>query len=279
MGLAISMAQKINEMATKIQWAEETWNPVVGCSKVSPGCNNCYAERMAKRLCAMGQENYFPVVNPGGWTGKTHLVESALSKPLHWKKPRTIFVCSMGDLFHESISFNDILEVMYIIHRCPQHTFLFLTKRPQRMHEFFTDWIPNPFWIHIDNMQNVWLGVTAENQEQADKRIPILLQIPAAKRFVSIEPMLGPIDLKTEWIEDELQAFGGNGANYFNSLGWVICGAESGPNRRDMSLCWVDSLKDQCVNAGVSFFFKQMYQGNKKIKMPELDGQIWNQTP
>ena len=314
-------------MGTKIEWAEETWNPIIGCSKVSPGCTNCYAERMAGRLANISAqvENYGNVVNwqddeepheikaLGKWTGKTHFVESALEKPIHWKKPRTIFVCSMGDLFHETVSFNDILEVMYIIDRCPQHTFLLLTKRPERMHEFFTSWVPNPFWINGDYLPNVWLGVTAENQEMANERIPILLDIPAAKRFVSIEPMLGPVEFpkvpmtRSAKLDIIMQR---------TSLDWIICGGESGPKARPMHPNWARSIRDQCVAAKIPFMFKQwgewvdefhpsavhgkhkitdrfvditsdgqdykgvyMYNVGKKAAGRKLDGKIWNQKP
>ena len=275
-------------MGTKIEWAEETWNPIIGCSKVSPGCDHCYAEKMAGRLANMGQAPYMHVVREkltttdhmsppeldyflGKWRGKTYVKDhKAFQKPLHWKKPRTIFVCSMGDLFHETVSFNDILEVMHIIDKCPQHTFLILTKRPQRMHEFFTDWVPNPFWINGDFLPNVWLGVTAENQEMADERIPILLDIPAAKRFVSIEPMLGPVNLRelqplnSNLVYDSI--FGREYHNYqqsdwysksFNKLDWVICGGESGPGARPIHPDWVRSIRDQCSNACTPFMLKQ----------------------
>ena len=196
-------------MGTKIRWTDETWNPVVGCTKVSEGCQNCYAEKMAFRLANMKKCKYREVVygydpkydkKAGKWNGKTYCDESALDKPLHWKKPRRIFVCSMGDLFHESVPFEFIGKVMSVAakhigrtHHLPkQSVFQFLTKRPERMLEFSKWASPNgtPF------PDNFWLGVTAENQKEADKRIPILLQIPAAKRFVSVEPLLSKINIK-----------------------------------------------------------------------------------
>lgn len=254
---------------TKIEWTEETWNPIIGCSKVSPGCDHCYAERMANRLVGMGQESYNNVMEARigqapRWNGKTHLVESALDKPLHWKKPRTIFVCSMGDLFHESVMWSWIDQVMEVIEKCPQHTFMVLTKRPEIMQAFFEQ------ANYPDILSNLWLGVTAENQEMADKRIPVLLQVPAAKRFVSVEPMLGPVNLS--YLEtkggDHIDAL--NGMEYFtvdhttrqdhriiNKLDWVICGGESGPGARPMHADWARSLRDQCQEAEVPFFFKQ----------------------
>lgn len=223
-------------MSTKISWTDETWNPIIGCQQISEGCKNCYAEKMAKRLCAMGKEQYFPVVDPHGWTGKTNFVESQLEKPLKWKKPRMIFVCSMGDLFHKSVDFQDIIEIFLIMKKCPQHTFQILTKRPDIMRDFF-EYAPNPYW---GNLPNVWLGVTAENQEQANRRIPVLLKIPAKVRFVSVEPMLSEVIIKD-----------------IDKLDWIICGGESGHNARPMHPDWARSLKDQCESANVPFFFKQ----------------------
>lgn len=238
---------------SKIEWTDQTWNPIIGCSKTSPGCDNCYAEKMAFRLASMEGSpsfedmKYQNVISPyGKWMNATHFVKSALEKPLHWRKPQMIFVCSMGDLFHESVPFSWIMDVMDIIDECPQHTFQILTKRPERMLEYFgsvsnldPDYVITP---------NLWLGVTAENQEQADKRIPILLQIPAAKRFVSIEPMLASVDL-TNFISTQV-------THYDNQLDWVILGGESGPKARPMHPDWVRSVRDQCQSAMVPFFFK-----------------------
>ncbi len=281
-------------MTTKIEWTEETWNPIVGCSKVSPGCNHCYAERMAKRLKTMGQGKYSGVVDDNGWTGRTYFADlTAINEPLKWKKPRTIFVCSMGDLFHKDVEFNWILKVMYMIDKCQQHTFLLLTKRPERMREFFQDWVPNPFCLDEGDLSNVWCGVTAENQEWADKRISILLDIPVAKRFVSIEPMLGPVNL-TQINIDQDRTITHNvltgipydwdygeefPENRIEKLDWVICGSESGPSRRPMDIDWVRNLKNQCFKSNVPFFFKQRYEGKKKLTLPELDGLVWDQKP
>ncbi len=209
----------------------------------------------------------------GRWNGAIHLVESALDKPFKWTKPRTIFVCSMSDLFHKSVPFEWISKVFSITQKCPQHTFLILTKRPEIMQKYF-----NYTGIRYPYL-NVWLGVTAENQEQADKRIPILLSIPSKKRFVSIEPMLGPVDLNNEWGAYQ----NGNNTPFrkkiIEGLDWVLCGAESGPGRREMQIPWAIDLKDQCVEAGVPFFFKQKFENGKKQTMPILDGQIWDQRP
>ena len=191
-------------MTTNISWTDETWNPVVGCSKVSEGCLNCYAERMAKRLAAMGMESphknpeYMSVVDENGWTGKIELCEHRLDQPLHWRKPRRIFVCSMSDLFHNYVPFEFIHRVLTVFALCPRHIGQILTKRPERMLEYF---VKNKGWLQLSSsgkpLPNLHLGVTCENQKRADERIPILLQIPAAKRFVSLEPLLEPI-----WLGD-----------------------------------------------------------------------------
>lgn len=221
----------------------ETWNPIIGCSKCSAGCKNCYAQTMALRLARMGVDAYSSVVKNGGWTGNTAFVPSQLEKPLSWKKPRTVFVCSMGDLFHESVEPDWLYEVFDVMSRCPQHTFIVLTKRPKQMQSYIEH-----SWLDRGNefLPNVWLGVTAENQEQAAARIPHLLATPAAVRFVSVEPMLGPVRLEP----------------YLEKLDWVICGCESGPGRRLMKWSWAEDLLKQCKAANVPFFMKQLSKGS-----------------
>lgn len=290
---------------SKIEWTNETNNPIVGCNKVSPGCDNCYALKMAvrnahnHRLPDEIREAYFSVITQINgkwqWNGKTAFIKSALEKPLKWKKPRMIFVVSMGDLFHESVSFEDIDKIIAIIATCKQHTFQILTKRPERMKEYF-----NSVWqtriidhmrtdknkgvlLHTKNMAlyNLWLGVTAENQEQANKRIPILLQIPAVVHYVSIEPMLSNINLNnlTEDGIDVIRALKGDAfcpnmgwLPYDSKLDWVICGGESGSKSRPMHPDWARSLRDQCKEAEVPFFFKQWgewipsYQFGERLK-------------
>ncbi|MFA6400904.1 MAG: phage Gp37/Gp68 family protein [Salinivirgaceae bacterium] len=275
-------------MSTKIEWTNETWNPIIGCSPVSPGCKNCYAEKMAFRLGSMKLErcisalNYSVVVNwkTKKWNGKTQFVSQAIEKPLSWRKPRMIFVCSMGDLFHESVPFEWIDKVMAVIACTPQHTYQILTKRPHRMAEYFNQgkemliarWEdavyelglcdknddPDAAACHVNNradrewpLKNIWLGVTAENQEMVNKRVPFLLNIPAAIRFVSVEPMLGAVDLSiymaTGWTEPP----------YDDIINWVICGGESGINARPVNHNWVENLKNQCNKYETCLFFKQ----------------------
>lgn len=282
-------------MKHKISWLNmpgykgETWNPIVGCSKVSEGCRNCYAEQMARRLACMNSTEYYRHVldiaefepptwrRESGWNGNTGLVKSALEKPLNWKKPRMIFVCSMGDLFHENTPDEWIDKVFAVMALCPQHVFIVLTKREKRMEAYFkthkaVEYPANPpsetigFKVKIFPLPNVWLGVTAENQTQADERIPHLITTPAAVRFVSCEPMLEQVDLKSICIEhncfyDALNGIEDSNAGppmYTTKLDWVICGCESGSNRRDMIVPWADLLQEQCANAGVPFYMKQM---------------------
>jgi len=242
-------------MPTKIEWATETWNPITGCTPISEGCKNCYAKRMAQRLA--GRFGY-PADDPFRVT----LHPDKLDQPLRWKKPRRVFVCSMGDLFHEDVLEEWIDQVYEVIANTPQHTFQILTKRPERMARYIR--------IMSAALPNVWLGVTAENQEQADKRIPVLLQIPAAVRFVSVEPMLEAVVIG-DLLGDAYSSMHGG---FAPGIDWVICGAETGSGARPMDLDWARDLRDQCVSAEVPFFFKRDSNGNR-----ELDGQLWEQYP
>ena len=238
---------------TKIEWAERVWNPVTGCTKVSPGCQNCYAERMAKRL--RGRYGY-PQDDPF----KVTLHPDRLQEPvewLKWRKPKMIFVCSMGDLFHEDVPFDFIDRVFAMLSwgqaKDLDNKFLILTKRPERMLEYFKqrdDWFDGELGnrSRLSCFENTWLGVTAENQEQADKRIPILLQIPAAKRFVSIEPMLGDVALFD-----------------IEKLDWIIVGAESGQNRRECKNEWVRDIIGQCKVASIPVFIKQLHDPHNNL--------------
>jgi protein gp37 len=208
-----------------------------------------------------------------------------LEEPLRWRKPCRVFVCSMGDLFHEDVrnmtthrpfskgTKHSIYAPLFdVIEACPQHTFIFLTKRPHNMALALSpDWWGD--WLHA-GLKNVWLGVSVENQARADERIPLLLGIPAAVRFVSVEPMLGPVDLR-QWYGE-----GNSMQSWLQRLNWVICGCESGPSARPFELDWARSLRDQCVASNVPFFFKQAPgDKGKVVSMPELDGQVWAQYP
>jgi protein gp37 len=257
-------------MSTKIEWTDETWNPVTGCDKVSPGCQHCYAQRMARRLA--GRYGY-PADDPFRVT----LHPDRLDQPLHWKKPRRVFVCSMSDLFHEDLTLGETEQVLKVMLDAPQHTYQILTKRPERMKIAYTvfcqtfngGWPTNP-------LPNVWLGVTAEDQKRADERIPTLLQTPAAVRFVSVEPMLGPVDFSAwlwcKWCDGNggIDGMGYtecphcNGTGQGTEIGWMIVGCESGPGRRPMKLEWAVDLVEQCKAAGVPVF----------VKAIEIDGKV-----
>lgn len=240
---------------TKIQWTDETWNPVVGCSRVSPGCENCYAERVAHRGLT-DRHRGLTVVGKHGprWTGEARFVPEALSKPLHWRKPRRVFVNSMSDLFHDDITFEQIAAVFGVMAATPHLTYQVLTKRPARMLEFMR-WIGRTSGCATEwPLPNVWLGVSVEDQRRADERIPLLLECPAAVRFLSGEPMLEAIDLR-RWTNDE------HGRRHIGApagIGWVIVGGESGPGARPCSLGWIRSVVEPCGAAGVPVFVKQL---------------------
>jgi protein gp37 len=240
---------------SKIEWTEVTWNPVVGCSKVSPGCDNCYAERMAAtRLKYLPR--YAGITENGRWSGEVRVIESEFEKPMRWYKPRMIFVCSMSDIMHHEVPEAAIERIFGEMCNWNCHTYQVLTKRPERLLQLQRDGIiPDPLPPHI------WIGTSVENQKFADKRIPVLTQINAGVRFLSCEPLLGPV-----W-------------NTLVGIHWVIVGGESGPKARQMHPDWARSLRDQCVEAGVPFFFKQWGGVNKKKAGRLLDGREWNHIP
>ncbi|NRA88335.1 MAG: DUF5131 family protein [Rhizobiales bacterium] len=243
---------------TKIEWTDETWNPVAGCSIVSPGCTNCYAMQMAARLEAMHVESYKGLTRKSGgrtiWTGKINQVKSALAKPLKWKKPRMIFVNSMSDLFHEEVSYWFIIAVWTIMEQTPQHTYQILTKRPRRMKDVLEK-------FNLPILPNVWLGVSVESDEYR-KRIEVLSTIPAAIRFVSFEPLLGNIEYPD-----------------LRKIDWAIVGGESGPNARPMQQRWVEIIKLHCEITNTAFFFKQWGGKNKKKAGRLLNGQTYSEMP
>lgn len=271
-------------MATKISWCDETINPIVGCSKISAGCQNCYAEKMARRLATMHRpqyesvmnQNYDPVtdtVNFNGWNGATAFVPAELGKPDRWKKSKSIFVGSMGDTFHETVDDEDLNSIMEMTMCCPQHTFIFLTKRPWIMFEYFRDF---PYAL-----KNVMLGVSVEDQQTANERIPILLKTPAAKRFISLEPMLGPVDLMNLVGPGNsryqcLKAIVNDNDSARPALNGVILGGESGPKARPLDPGWVRQVRDQCLEAGIPFMFKQgfgeKFPTDKSTGLPKIDG-------
>lgn len=228
-----------------IGWKGKTWNPVTGCTKISEGCMHCYAERMAKRLCLMGQKKY-----SHGFAVTVH--PESLNEPLQWKRPLSIFTCSMSDLFHEQVPDAFILQVFRVMNQAHWHTFQVLTKRAERLAQV----APKITWT-----RNIWMGVTVESQAQT-KRIPYLASVNAAVRWLCIEPMVSAIpslDLR--------------------AIHWVILGGESGPFARPLPEDWVVSVRDQCVANNVPFYFKQWGGANRKANGCTLQGRQWREFP
>jgi protein gp37 len=259
-----------------IEWTDASWSPIVGCTMVSEGCRNCYAVTMTRRLAAMGQAKYAGLVNPGKghFNGVVRLHEPSLELPLRWRKPRRIFVNPMSDLFHERLPDGAIDRIFAVMALCPQHVFQVLTKRPERMQQYLSAGNRRALvqegverirpsraprhWYHIADsalavnpwpLPQVWVGVSVEDQAAADERIPLLLETPAAVWFLSVEPLLGPIDLNL-WRQGHF--------NGERALHWVIAGGESGPGARPMDPSWARSIRDQCLEADVPCFVKQM---------------------
>lgn len=241
---------------SSIEWTEATWNPVVGCKIISPGCTNCYAMQMARRLEAMGQPKYANTTRMSGgrakWNGHIRVDQTALNIPRSWKKGRLVFVNSMSDLFHDEVPQTFIEAVFQVIEQTPQHTYQILTKRSERLRDISgkLNW-PN----------NLWMGVSVENEDYVH-RIDHLKATSAKVKFLSLEPLLGPL---------ERLSLGG--------IDWVIAGGESGPKARAMKSNWVRSIRDQCVTTKTAFHFKQWGGKNKKKTGRELDGRTWDEMP
>ena len=242
--------------SSSIEWTESTWNPVAGCSMVSPGCTNCYAMRLAYRLEAMGSTKYAGTTRVSGgrskWNGVVRVDEDSLKIPATWKKGRMIFVNSMSDLFHHAVPLTFIQRVFTTMSETPQHTYQILTKRADRVEELSVD---------LAWPRNVWMGVSVENKDY-EFRIGHLRRVGAIVKFLSLEPLLGPLDHLD-----------------FNGIDWVIVGGESGPGARPISPDWVRSIRDKCVHKGVAFHFKQWGGLNKKKTGRMLDGRTWDQFP
>lgn len=288
-------------MSTKISWTDESWNPVTGCAKIAPGCLNCYAHRIhQQRHKAYHEGKKLPEQYKWNFT-QIRLHKDRLEDPLHWKKPRKIFVCSMGDLFHKNVPFEFISKVLTTIAKSQQHIYQILTKRPKRMAEYFEEYEgvyvgkPKAEPVYFP-LPNLWLGTSISTQADADKNIPILLQIPAAVRFLSVEPMLpGKIDLwhgtpgweqcrcgkilkmpKVGHARCDCINYDGNMGGVFpliNNIDWVIIGCESGPNARLCSLDDIRHIRDQCKAANVPVFIKQVpinsKCNNKPVEWPK----------
>jgi protein gp37 len=241
---------------SSIEWTEATWNPVAGCTVISPRCTNCYAMRMAQRLSLMGQTKYKGLTRESGgrakWNGRVNLDWGALDAPRRWKAGSVIFVNSMSDLFHEGVPIEFLQAAFRVMKETPQHTYQVLTKRGDRLAEVAGE---------IDWPANVWMGVSVENEDFA-WRIDRLRTVPAAVRFLSLEPLLGPLprlDLR--------------------NIDWVIVGGESGPGARSMDHRWVRDIRDRCAAERVAFHFKQWGGTNKKKTGRILDGRTWDEMP
>ncbi|MEJ2658568.1 MAG: phage Gp37/Gp68 family protein [Desulfobacterales bacterium] len=228
-----------------IEWTESTWNPTTGCTKISEGCNNCYAERMSRRLKAMGQNNY-----RNGFKLTPH--DSALEIPLLWKKPQLIFVDSMSDLFHEDVPVEFIYKVFKTMHKADWHIFQILTKRPERLAKLDKT---------LKWSDNIWMGVTVENNDYIN-RINVLKNISSKIKFISFEPLLGPIKF-----------------NKYDRIDWIIVGGESGPGARKIEKDWVIDIRNNCIENRIPFFFKQWGGFAKKKNGYMLDRKIWREMP
>ncbi len=264
---------------SSIEWTDATWNPITGCSVVSPGCTSCYAMKLAgTRLKHIPSRAGLTTDSKAGpvWNGEVRLNSEWLAQPLRWKRPRRIFVCAHGDLFHKSVPDEWIDRVFAVMALAPQHTFQVLTKRAARMRAYCSDpqrrntielaaealqpsvckpWSPKHCFRWP--LPNTWLGVSAEDQQRAEERIPELLAIPAAVRFVSAEPLLGPIDFYKASAVMPVERHPWRNGPILQGIDWVIVGGESGRGARPMRPEWAESLRDQCAAAGVAFFFKQ----------------------
>ena len=304
---------------TGIEWTQVTWNPSAGCSIVSPGCTNCYAMRMANRIQhnpKLLKSAYRGVTkkSKGGpvWTGRVNIAQGAMRKPLAWRKPRFVFVNSMSDVFHETLTSVQIARIWAVMAVASQHTYQVLTKRPHLMLKWLSD-PATPAAVELAMQEikagaqltewplsNVWCGTSTEDHRRAQERIPTLLQVPAAVRFLSMEPLLGGIDLDAIMSDSD-----------FGKLDWVIVGGESGPKSRPMYPTWAKQIRDACVQSGVRFFFKQVGSwawvsdqqathwldiagnlhdghisgaqgirfGSKKAGGRKLDGRLWEEMP
>jgi protein gp37 len=278
---------------TTIEWTDESWNPIRGCSRVSEGCRNCYAERVAARFSRPGMAfEGLARMRAGGqpqWTGDIRVVETNLLTPLHWRRPRRIFVNSMSDLFHEGVADATLDWIFAVMALAPWHTFQILTKRPGRMRDYLRDEF---VWtrieaaartIHIDTcracqradatgaprphladlmlvgpLRHIWLGVSVENQAAANERIPLLLDTPAAVRFLSCEPLLGHVTFRWAAWQERVKAPAKDHLDGLRRLDWIIVGGESGPHARPMQINWARTIVDECRAASVPVFVKQL---------------------
>ena len=241
-------------MGSEIEWTDETWNVVTGCTKVSAGCKHCYMYRQYPRLAGMGVPGY-----ADGTPDQVRLWSERLETPRHWRKPRKVFVCSMADLFHEAVPLDFLREVFQVMRECPQHTFQVLTKRHERLWQLADELI----WP-----ENVWIGVSVENQRWLETRLAPLVWVPVPVHFLSIEPLLSRVSLRD--VGYPMTA---------GTLQWVIAGGESGPNARPCKPSWVRKVRDDCQHYGIPFFFKQWGGRTPKANGRMLDKKVWSGFP
>lgn len=272
---------------TGIEWTDQVWNPIRGCSRVSRGCENCYAEQFAARFSGPGLpfEGLARWTRNGArWNGDVNLIYDKLDEPRKWRSPRRVFVNSMSDLFHEKVSDGFIGEVFSVMAIARQHTFQVLTKRAHRMEQWFGTWSASEVMSYADDigvgwpLPNVWLGVSVEDQDYASERVFSLLNSPAEVKFISAEPLIGHLDL--ELVEDPLR---GSAYNVLRQgIDWVIVGCESGPRSRvrPMEESWVRDLRWQCRSNDTAFFYKQARdESGRIVSLPTLDGKQWKEYP
>lgn len=290
---------------TDISWCDATWTCVVGCDYVSPGCGNCYATNTVHRFSHHPNPKIsLPLAgltthhNRGRWTGKVSLMRDRLDWPARWRRPRKVFVTSLGDLFHDDVPDDFLLDVFRVMHRVRRHTYQVLTKRPERMADFARrlcwDQKRDEVYLaaaggrpYLPLAPHVWLGTSVENQEWADRRVPVLLKVPAAVRFLSVEPMLGPVDL-TEWLHidtDVSPGPHGEGVEKYvgQQLHWVIVGGESGPSARPFHLEWVRDLLRQTSGSDVKVWVKQLgtraFEGGRPFRTKDSAGREKREWP
>lgn len=275
---------------SSIEWTDATWNIVTGCSRVSAGCEHCYAERLAATRLKHHPSRQGLTDRHGRWNGEVRFNLQWLDQPLRWQRPRKIFVAAHGDLFHENVPVDWLDRLFAVMALCPRHDFQILTKRPRRMHDYIVQFDGDEAMERVIDqarfiagsrgaeivtnatmvaLPNAWLGVSAEDQQTAEDRIPVLLETPAAVRWLSAEPLLGPVE-----IDDFLWPAEGRPA-----LDWVVAGGESGPGARPMDPSWPRSLRNQCICGRVPYFFKQWGGTTAKAGGCELDGRTWRQMP
>lgn len=296
---------------TSIEWTDTTWNCLTGCTPVSHGCTNCYAAQLsATRLKDTPRYKGLAVLNSRGqgvFNGVVRMHEDKLLEPLKWRTPRRVFVNSMSDVFHEAVPFEFIDKMFAVMALCPQHTFQILTKRPERMAEYFAPgnrgdiiWgnmvrLSKRDLTEADSLAfsqcptNVWLGTSVEDQTTANERIRWLTKCPSLVRFLSSEPLIGPVDLtrldhggifgEVDVTHGRIMSAGAMSRVEHPILHWVIVGGESGPHARPMDMDWARSLRDQCTAAGIAFFFKQVGGNRPKSNGRLLDGRTWDEYP